>query len=297
MQLMSLMLYPMEKNCLICPLMLQRVKGVFKGENAPTPVNTKEVIEQLVTAKRASNRREIYVKSLGKYCSRFGKKFPDLRKVGLAEIESWLSQFQSAASRQTWLNRLSTMFSFAVKRGLLMMNPCERIDRITIDRKDPVVLTVEQAKALLASCPDHVRAYLALAMFAGVRPDEIMRMTWGEIDLETKTARVNGKTRRRRIVPLEPVAADMLRACPEKSGNVAPSRSTVRRWIRKARELIGGKWDADILRHSAASYLLAKYEDAGKVAMWLGNSPQVLLTRYNNPRTKEEAEKFWSLTC
>lgn len=33
-----------------------------------------------------------------------------------------------------------------------------------------------------------------------VRPDEIIRLTWADINLKTKTVRVDGKTRRRRIV-------------------------------------------------------------------------------------------------
>lgn len=274
----------------------QLTKGGFETACINSrPVATLEIINILETSKRASNRRDVYVKSLTNYCKRFAKNFPDLSAIGPSQIETWLSQFTTPQTRQTWLNRISTLFSFAVKRGILLGNPCDQIERITIDRKEPAILAVEQARLLLNTCPENVRAYLALAMFAGIRPDEILRMTWDDINLETKTARVNGKTRRRRIVPLEYAAVDMLTYCSEKTGKVAPSRSTVRRWIRKARELIGGKWAADILRHTAASYLLAKHGDAGKVAMMLGNSQQILLTHYHNPVTKEDADKFWSL--
>jgi integrase len=59
--------------------------------------------------------------------------------------------------------------------------------------------------------------------------------------------------------------------------------------------LTGGKWRADILRHTAASYLITKYQDVGKVAFWLGNSPQIIMTHYHEPVMQAECEKFWTL--
>jgi integrase len=112
--------------------------------------------------------------------------------------------------------------------------------------------------------------------------------------LETKTVSVDGKTRQRRIVPLEPIAAELLSDHPLKTGAVAPSKSTVRRFLRQCRAVLGlEKWPTDFFRHTAASYLLAKYQDAQKVALWLGNSPKVLLTHYHNPVTSGQSAKFW----
>jgi integrase len=123
-------------------------------------------------------------------------------------------------------------------------------------------------------------------MFAGVRPDEIMRLDWSQINLETATVSVNGKTRRRRLVPLPEIAVRLLGNVPAQCcGPVAPSHSTVRRWKRRAAQsILGGKWLADIFRHTAASYLLAKHEGAGKVALWLGNSSKILLTHLSRRR-------------
>jgi integrase/recombinase XerD len=168
--------------------------------------------------------------------------------------------------------------------------------RVTIDRSAPCILTVEQSRQLLSSVPPRCKPYLILGMFAGVRSDEIVRMKWSDINFETNTVRVDGKTRRRRIVPLEPIAAELLKACPRESESVTPSRSTVRRWKRKAgKSYLGGRWRQDILRHTAASYLITKYQDVGKVAFWLGNSPQIIMTHYHEPVAQNECEKFWSL--
>lgn len=78
---------------------------------------------------------------------------------------------------------------------------------------------------------------------------------------------------------------------------LAPHYSRVRRWKDVARNNIGfDRWPQDLLRHTAASYLLALYGDAGKVAARLGNSSSVLLSHYHQPVTQADCEKFWSLS-
>jgi integrase len=266
-----------------------------RDSSPPRKADTAVLAELLIKSRRAANRSEYYVGSLNQYLKRFAKEFPDLSLVTTAQIETWLERFKSPHSRATWLGRISSLFNWAVRKDYIEKNPCTKIDRIILDHGDPVTLTVKQAKTLLLNCPLWLQPWLAFGMFAGVRPEEIQRLRWQDVNIETRTARVNGKTRRRRLVPLEDAAIAILKECWQQEGNVAPSRSSVRRWIRKARHLIGGKWTPDILRHTAASMLLAKYGDAGKVATSLGNSPQILLTHYNNPVTKEESDRFWAI--
>lgn len=282
-------------HCEQCPL-FQRRKGVLVVNELHSPsLLTSGVVDELLAAKRKANCVEEYVQSLGMYCRKFAAKHQDFVNISHLQIEDWLAQFEAASSRQTWLNRISTLFSFGVRRGYRKDNPCDRVERVRIDHPVPVTLTVEQAKAMLDECPDSIKPYLALALFAGIRPREIQRMDWADIDLETKTAEVKGKTRCRRIVPLEDAAVRVLSRCAKASGPVAPSKSTLKRWRAVARAMIGGKWTIDVLRHTAASYLLAKVKDIGIVATRLGNSPKILMAHYIRPVTEQKADKFWSL--
>ena len=168
-----------------------------------------ETVTELLAAKRAANRREVYLKSLAHYLTRFaaGRGQTPLAEISAAKIEVWLAQFASSYSRQTWLNRISTLFAFAVRRGYLAANPCDRVERVTIDHKPPTVLTVAQVRALIAACPTVCKPWLVFALFAGIRPDgELMKLKWGDVNFSTRTAQVNfPKVRKhRRIVPLEP---------------------------------------------------------------------------------------------
>ena len=272
------------------------IEVLTQGKPKPEPVSTADTIAALIIAKTRANRRPVYLKSLRYFLTKFAGLHPRLDIVTIADIESWLNRFDGNYYRQTWLNRLSTLFSFAVRRGLIAANPCERIDRVIIDRVPVTILTVEQSRQLLATCPPKLKPYLVLGMFAGVRPEEILRMKWSDVRFDTCTIRVIGKTRRNRLVPLEPIVVDYLRDYPQDSERVAPSRSTVRRWLRKTgRNILGGNWHADVLRHTAASYLLARHQDPNKVAFWLGNSPQILMTHYHEPVTAETSERFWNL--
>jgi integrase len=255
-----------------------------------------QAIAELLAAKAAANRSQRYLTGLGYYLRQFAKGREDrpLAEFTSADIEAWMARYPGAYSRQTWLMRLSTLFAFAVRRGHLDKNPCTRIERVKVDKLPPKILTPAHAARFLQSVPGVCRAYLILGMYAGVRPEEIMRADWGAVNLDTKTIAIDGKTRQRRIVPLEPKAVKLLQGCVLQTGPLAPSLQTLNRWKRAARAGLGLKrWPQDLLRHTAASYLLALHGDAGKVATMLGNSSSILLTHYHEPVTAADCAAFW----
>jgi hypothetical protein len=70
----------------------------------------------------------------------------------------------------------------------------------------------------------------------------------------------------------------------------------LRRHRRALRDATGIEWVQDILRHTAASYLLQQHQDAPLVAHWLGNSARILESKYKNIVTPQECKQFWALT-
>lgn len=269
-------------------------------ESSRAGVSLGNAIEQVLTAKRTAGLREKYIHGLRLYLKQFarGREGVPLASIGIKEVETWFTErSEKPATRASNMGRLSALFSYHVRRENIPANPCDKLERMTIDRKAPVVLSPEQADTLLATVPRHCKGYLILGLFVGIRPDEIMKLTWDDVCLDTKTVRVNSaKTRRRRIAPLEPRAVSLLAACPDKVGKIAPSNSTVRRFKRAAAAALGlAGWPQDLLRHTAASYLLALHGDAGKVATRLGNSSSILLTHYHEPVKNADCSKFWKL--
>jgi integrase len=236
-----------------------------------TRLSLAQGIKELMASKRTANRRENYIESLGHYLGRFakGRESKMISEIQVFDLELWLSQFTAPYSRQTWFNRINTLFSFSLRRGYIQANPCDRVERITIDRKAPFILSPDQAEKMMAMTTPLCRPYIILGLYAGIRPEELLHVTWENICLETNTVRLeHTKTRRRRIVPLEPRAVALLADCPNKAGRIAPCNTTVRRLKRRIGRALGFKaWPQDLLRHTAASYLLALIGDAGKVAM------------------------------
>jgi integrase len=271
-------------------------------QNAPQPApNLAESIQRLLAAKTAANKSQIYVKALNGMLAQFLRFAGDvpLAQISVEVLDAWFKAraAHAPATRATELNRLSTLFTFAVRRRWLSANPCDQLERIAIDCKPPKILTPADADALLENCPPRLMPWLVLGMFCGLRPEaEIQRLDRADIDLERQRVQiVAGKIRTRwRFVPIPDRAVPFLRQ--HLGDTVCPSHVTIKRDRRTLRACIGDCWPSDILRHTAASYWLAFTGDIGLVATVLGNSPQILARHYNGLATPEDAATFFGGT-
>lgn len=55
------------------------------------------------------------------------------------------------------------------------------------------------------------------------------------------------------------------------------------------------EWTQDILRHTAATHMLALKQDAAAVALDFGNSPSILLRHYRALVSDQETKRFLAL--
>lgn len=273
------------------------------GPNATDFIRLDTAIEQLLRAKQSAGRRPAYVNSLRSYLAAFarGREHLTVDQITVVDLERWFDERgEPPSSRASNLGRLSALLAWAWRRGLIEENPCKRVERVSVDRTPPQILTVSKAEKLLRSCHaarPRSLPYVVLCLLAGLRPSEARQMTWDRIHLARGIVEVSAaasKVRRRRIVHLMPAAVEWLRVCEGQGLPVSQARW--RRCVRWSRGLFGwSAWPQDILRHTCASYLLAEWRDAGRVAFNLGNSPGILMRHYAELVTAEEAEEFWNL--
>jgi len=260
------------------------------------------VIEECVESKRFSNRRPRYIDELARLLRRFCSDLEDLPLSFFTarDIENWLAaNTATPGSRKTAINRLSALFSFARRRGYVEANPLARIEQVSIEARPPRIFSPNDADRFMNTVrivapsllPDAV-----LGLYAGIRSAELERLDWSCIDLDRGLVRIDAaasKVRRRRLVPLEPKAKLLLDGLQGMPIAVRHYRKLhPRRRIAEAME-----WPEiphNILRHSAASYLLALHRDAGKVALMLGNSPGILLSVYYELVSPDDCAKFWA---
>lgn len=264
-----------------------------------------EAIQSLLLAKRIANCRPRYIESLGQFLRMFarGREDRTLDSFDVFSIESWLADRREALSTRIGnIGRLSALFAFAVRRGWLTRNPCGQLEHIRMEPARPSILNPEQCERLMRWVQFHkpsAMAYMTCALFVGIRPEETEKLTWDAINENGKVIVIDAcvsKVRNRRIVDLHPTAVEWLQSARAAQSMLPMSRATRRRLLRETRTVLGlTKWPQDVLRHSAASYMMAKYRDAGRVADWLGNSPSILLRHYRELVSAESALAFWSI--
>ncbi len=192
------------------------------------------------------------------------------------------------------LSALRTFFRYAIRRGHLEGNPAEGISAPRSERRLPRALDVDAMSSLLKSDDDEPLTLRDHAMWellysCGLRVSELVSMDIPDLDLVSGEARVMGKGRKQRVVPIGRFAKEAvlkwLRVRVQfesqdsaaaiflsRTGKRLTTRSVqqrLRRWTR--RQGLGTAVHPHMLRHSFASHLLESSGDLRAVQELLGH--------------------------
>jgi len=207
---------------------------------------------------------------------------------------------------------MASFFKWARKRGYCTQNPVEDAPRWTLEEKEPQALTVAEASKLLDACrkpfkvqvvragkragkfeqeylpPPHLYGVVLVALHTLLRLGSVLRLRWGDIDLERGLIRVPAasvKTRRDLEIPMTPTLRAYLSGL-ERGTPAAMlfgiSLSSVRRSFGSAARragLAGLKFHA--LRKTGATILLeakVPLKTVQRLGGW--RRPDVLLKHY-----------------
>ena len=213
-------------------------------------------------------------------------------------LRQWLAAHQwSALTTNAWIIHAGTFLTWCRARHYCSRVVSNDVTRSIIEETDVIAFTPTQARQLMRACVDHdmgMAAYFALGLYAGLRPAETQRIRWPDIDLDNATLMVrasSAKTRRTRVVHLQPIAVAWLRAARSQPLPVAPN------WNKRfdlVREWSGVTWHNDILRHSYCTHIIPLI-GLREAAMEAGNSEQVLLKHYRRPVPRPVAEDYFRL--
>jgi integrase len=161
------------------------------------------------------------------------------------------------------------------------------------------ILTVKQAAALIGAASPEITAALAVALFAGIRIEEIRRMDWSHIDLKGRSIRLPKsitKTKKSRVVEISPNLYQWLKLNPKDQGPVSPSPQIWRNRLNDARNAAGiTKWPHNAARHSCASYAYDLHQNAALVAAQLGHDVDVLESHYKGLVKRGEGKKYFAI--
>ena len=247
------------------------------------------------------------IRYLGK---RLLKAKPELGKrnfseLSVAECEEWLnatfhtdSQFNKARAM------LHGLFESALRREWCDKNPIKRIERKKVIEREILPLKLAETRRLIKTAQlesPSCGVAAALLVYAGIRPREVVRLTWRDIDTEEKTITVRSqcsKTGGVRQVEIPPVLNRLLITHKsENTSHICPT-DWQRRW-RKIRDNSGfrGRWVQDVLRHTYASFHAKNYADLPRLQLNMGHRDLSLLrSRYVNMHgiSRIEAKSFFN---
>jgi len=211
-------------------------------------------------------------------------------------LETWLRGLTiGLVSRESHRRAINVMLEFGRRRGALRANPAADIKFRRRIEDDVTILSPSVVGDLPERCASDLVPYVAICAFAGLRPTEARALDWANIHFDSLQIEVkarHSKTRRYRLVPMQPNLVRWLESQRRESGPVGYSR----RRFREAWKSSGtGQWKTNLLRHSFATYRLPILKSADALALEMGNSPDVIFRHYRRPVTEAEARKYFEL--
>lgn len=136
----------------------------------------------------------------------------DRRSRGL--FLGWRDRLATTSRRQAdyaW-TVLARILSWALDRGLIAANPCEKGGRLYHGSRADKIWTAEDEAAFLARAPVHLHLPLLLALWTGQRQGDLLRLAWSAYD-GTHIRLRQSKTGRRVVIPVgAPLKAALDRA-------------------------------------------------------------------------------------
>lgn len=215
-----------------------------------------------------------------------------LRDASSSDISDYIisvSDYLSKRSQARLLSSLNSFFDYLVSDGERKDNPSSAVDSPKLGKYLPVVLSVEEVRAILKAAPnERDRAILEVLYGCGLRVSEVCSLKISEVYLKDMFVKVMGKGSKERLVPMAPSTAsaimDYLSVRPESDAGCedvlflnrfgrALSRVAVFKMV-KSVALVAGvdkNLSPHTFRHSFATHLIENGADLRVVQEMLGH--------------------------
>lgn len=248
----------------------------------------------------------------------FAQQYPTLHlhEVTPAHIAEF-TKGDADKTRASKKSKLGSLFNWALDESHRFIDrhpttgASER--KVKKAREDDVsTLSIEAVKALLEQASTlydgSLIPYLALKLFAGIRSDEIGRLEWDDVNLDTGYIRMSAKkskTGSARSIRIYDNLHQWIEPFHAKGDPIIPT-GFIHRWgivrhksgFKKPRDKVNKLklpiWPRNVLRHTAVTYHLKVNGEMATVD-WAGHDVKVMLKHYVGLATQEDAERYWSI--
>jgi len=249
--------------------------------------------------KRSSGDDEFHAKV---FCCHFGKKA--LNEVDQQMIEDFKVKRMKSITRYgrqrkpASVNRelaiLSGIFTMAVDYEEIAQNPCRKVQTLPENNQRTRHLSFEEEDNLFAKLTgdrEYLRPLVTVAIYAGPRRGELLKLRWSNVDFALNTINFKEtKTNRDRSVPMEPIVQEALVELREQAGDAEyvftnPDTGTRYTDIKKSfsaacREAGITNFTFHDLRHTFGTRLADAGVDVVKIKELMGHASIVTTMRY-----------------
>ncbi len=234
-----------------------------------------------------------------------------LHELTTSQLQTWIDGLRrqdgqplSAISKRNFATVVGGFFEHWRRRGCLSTNPATDLDRPRTRKTEDVLFwTPDEAARLLEAIEPAARAPLAVALFAGVRSAELVRLKRSDFQFDSAHLALGGtrtKTRSRRLTP---IPANLLAWLKEaRFHDASPNQplwdktsEQFYRQVTQACATAGVRRLANGARHSCITYKVALTGDVARVSLESGNSPQVIDTAYRGLATESDARAYFAI--
>ena len=266
----------------------------------------------------SDNTVSAYMNDLNKY-EEFLKK--DILESDTKDLEKYLKYIKNLESTTVAhkITSIKSYFNYNIKRGIISVNPADKVSRPKLTKHLPEYLTEEEVGKLLdveVKSPYDYRnkTILELLYSSGIRISELVNIKTPNYDSEECLIRIMGKGSKERIVPLGDYAVNIMN---DYMNNYRPlinkkhtdyvfinnrgdkiSRQFIFKVIKKEALKKGIKKDISphTLRHTFATHLLKNGADLRIIQELLGHeniSTTQIYTHVTNNKLKSDYEIYF----
>ena len=220
------------------------------------------------------------------------------RKIRLRKNTLWGRPAKPATVNRNVAN-FRAMLNRAVDYGKLEINPIGRIKQLEENNIRERVLSQDEFERLLSNCHGEIKGCVLIAYYLPMRQEEIVNLTWEEIDFKHGFIRLGAnrtKTKTVRSIPMHQKIIYYLQCLPRplNGGFVFSKRCYNRKAYKKAVQAVGlGDFNFHDLRHCAINNLRLAGNDHFVIKEASGAKTDSAFKRYNLVTEEEMKGMKW----
>ena len=208
------------------------------------------------------------------------------------DIDRYITTRYASGRKATTTNRelasISSIFRYMQREGLRQDNPCKYESRRKTPQTIPTVLQTAELILAYQNASGARKTMLGLLATTGIRIQEMLDLTWEDIDFEENSLVITGKgNKQRKVYTTKDVLQDLreLHELTKPSGRIfGIKQRTARKMIYEALKPYCNSTHLNphTIRHTYATELAKQGESALKIAKALGHSHIETSQKYIN---------------